>query len=295
MNPFDVSRFQTINLKAAQFESLPMNMTQDEFLSSVRETIVEKMSGVNTQVFVDFPYSMPGMKQINLVGGYGDGNLGDASTIDGIAKIYVENILNACGSVDVLPEAVGTVASHEIAHLLLPGGPSMGGHSIMNTSLIAEGPLISEHLMDGGKELFFTPLQTQLMNVKISAQKDPAILSYLENTSLVDWERSEEKMIEGFDQYMHANPELLYDLDPSIWGDFNPSIMDSIAGVGDLSIYGEFAESFDFSGMESGMSDGLAEALGFIDSDIAKEFAPELIDGGDSLVEGLLEIISQFG
>jgi hypothetical protein len=279
MVPFYTNRFGTININTKYLEELPEGLSFNDFLSSVLETMTAKLDGINIRIVQNSPVDLPNMKELYLINDNDQfaGVLGLASPETGSALVNITDVWDSFmrldgANLDAFSEAVGTVATHEIGHLYLPSG-----HSAFESSLMGEGPGITEMLADGGSALSFTDLQIQMVNCGVGYSQDPKLYTEWQNASLPDLEINYD--FGGND----ANV-----LDQSIWGDFNPDLMDSIEGLGDLSVYGEMASSFDLGGLDSITADGITEMIsGCIDVESLGQLVPDVAGSAEILIEGL--------
>lgn len=308
MNPFNVSRFTTVNINTKFLTNIPGGIDRSEFLSTVLTTIRSKFANVNIRTVVDGNPTGLGVKNIVLHDnpnidfslGSEPSALGVALRSDEIAEVNIADIVNGVeGLAQINPqdfsEAVGTVVSHEMGHLFLPGGHSASG------SIMDSGPNIANELLNGGDSLVFSGLQENLMNLTVASQGDKEFLSVLDHMDLGEFEHAVDMLSStsgissvdttiGLDLF---NTDASQQLDSSLWGEFDPSIMDSVNSLGDLSEFGELASNFDLSALIAPGADGVASML----SDLGgiEELADASSEGfsalfGDLDGDGIMEI-----
>lgn len=303
MNPFDVSRFGVVNILAKDLSSLPINMSKSVFLERVFERITEKMEGANVLFTLDAPFKLPNMKELHIHNsrdlearfGAPAEWLGATIPDKGVIEVNVDDVFSnfeGIGGIDPVDfaESVGTVCSHEVGHLYLPGN-----HSAVQDSLMADGTHIAGKLGDGGDSLVFTDLQLDMMNVGIAAQQDPALFREWQNNDLAGLETLLDPATTGADAVGgldFGGIEESFMPDPGVWGDFDPSVIDSISGLGDLSSYGELAGAFDLEGLEALSNDGFMEMFGDFDPSAIGDLGSNLPDGGEGLFDLLGELLS---
>ena len=286
------------------------------------ETINNKFKNVNVRVVLD--ENAPGLidKHLFLHNGQKiEGGITGVDNLDAlgatlnfgdvsVAEVNINNIVDQVGSVAELgpvdfSQAVGSVCTHEMGHIFLPDG-----HSISNQSIMGNGSDVIPELFNGADHLAFTPLQEDLMNATIANQGDVEFMSLMDRMDLGEVEETANLVASipdiaaesGVAELALADIDSIQQLDPSLWGGFDPSTMDSVSSLGDLSEFGELASNFDLGILTDAGAEGATIIFGDLDglenlADAGSEGISSLFSDvdGDGIIDIAGELFDKIG